>query len=174
MRHFLFLNTKGGVGKSTLCEYSYHELVRLGYAVSVDNTDQQKHVTVVECDGAQFCLYDTAGAFTGANLELLEAASSNEVDAKIIIPMSTGKNDNKEVEFLFDELKKLNLFDKSVVVFTKSRKNSKALAMRREEVKALGMPCLKWVMPQLEDFNLGLHSSKTRNEISAFLHEVAL
>ncbi|PCS21201.1 hypothetical protein BTN49_3211 [Candidatus Enterovibrio escicola] len=37
MQHLIFFNTKGGSGKSTLCEYSSKELQRLGHTVSVDS-----------------------------------------------------------------------------------------------------------------------------------------
>lgn len=72
--HIIFFNTKGGVSKSTLCEFSSMELQRLGYKIHVDNIDQQEHVTLIENEDADFFLYDTAGAFTSANVELLKSA----------------------------------------------------------------------------------------------------
>ncbi|MEE7918676.1 ParA family protein, partial [Vibrio parahaemolyticus] len=98
--HIIFFNTKGGVSKSTLCEYSAAELQRLGHRVHVDNTDQQQHVTLIDNEDAEFFLYDTAGAFTAANVDLLKAAS--EANAMVIIPMNTGKNDLKELDFILD------------------------------------------------------------------------
>ncbi|MFW1480299.1 ParA family protein, partial [Vibrio parahaemolyticus] len=95
--HIIFFNTKGGVSKSTLCEFSSTELQRLGYSVHVDNTDQQEHVTLLENEQADFFLYDTAGAFTAANVELLKAAA--DVNSLIVIPMNTGVNDLKELDF---------------------------------------------------------------------------
>ena len=76
--HIIFFNTKGGVSKSTLCEYTSIELQRLGYSVHVDNTDQQRHVTLIENEEADFFLYDTAGAFTADNVDLLKAASGKD------------------------------------------------------------------------------------------------
>lgn len=173
-KHLVFFNTKGGVCKSTLCEYSRRELVRLGYEVSVDNVDQQVHVKTIMNENATYCLYDTAGAFTGHNLDLLKATSANDIDAVIIIPYGTGENDKKEYEFVFNKLEQLGLLGKSRVVFTKTRKNSKYLGMRRNQLNKLGIKYTKWVLPDLEDFKQSVDSSRTRNEISAFLHEVIL
>lgn len=172
MKHVIYFNTKGGVGKSTLCEFSAKELSRLGYSVNVGNTDQQVHVTPVDEHNPDYFLYDTAGAFTGANIDLLEAASL--VDSLIIVPMNTGLNDFKEVPFLVEKLTELDLLDRVRVVFTKARSNSKSLSSRRSDIEALGLRSLKWSMPTLEDFSEQRYTSRTRNEISAFLHEVLL
>ncbi len=170
--HIIFFNTKGGVSKSTLCEYTAAELQRLGYSVNVDNTDQQNHVTIVENESADYFLYDTAGAFTADNVELLKAASSE--NALVIVPMNTGTNDLKEFEFLLAKLDEYCVKDKARFVFTKARTNSKALASRREILASHGMKSTNWVMPMLEDFSKQRQTSRTRNEISAFLHEVIL
>lgn len=170
--HIIFFNTKGGVSKSTLCEYSASELTRIGHQVNVDNTDQQEHVTLLENEQADYFLYDTAGAFTAANVDLLKAAAN--ADSLIIIPMNTGVNDLKELDFIIDRLSEFGVKDKACVVFTKTRQNSKALQLRRETLNAYGLPFANWVMPMLEDFSEQRHTSRTRNEISAFLHEVIL
>lgn len=172
MRHVIFMNTKGGVGKSTLCEYSANELKRLGYKVSVYNTDQQQHVTSVDIDQPDFCLYDTAGAFTEDNVQLLEAAVNAET--QLIIPMQTGKNDAKELPFLVETLNHYGYQNKCTIVYTKTRANSKALTERRGMLSDLGLGAAKWVMPALEDFGEQRNTARTRNEISAFLHEVIL
>lgn len=100
--------------------------------------------------------------------------AARDVDSIIIVPYGTGENDKKEYEFIFSKLKQLNLLDKSKVVFTKTRKNSKYLAMRRKQLDELGIEHIKWVLPDLEDFKQSINSPRTRNEISAFLHEVIL
>jgi len=170
--HIIFFNTKGGVSKSTLCEYTSIELQRLGHSVHVDNTDQQRHVTLIENEEADFFLYDTAGAFTADNVDLLKAAS--EEKALVVIPMNTGKNDLKEFDFLLSKLDEYKVKDKARFVFTKARSNSKALSERRKMLTEHGMDSTCWVMPMLEDFSEQRHTSRTRNEISAFLHEVIL
>ena len=172
MKHIIFLNTKGGCGKSTLCEFSARELARTGHAVSVDNTDQQVHVTLSEIDNADFCLYDTAGAFTGSNMELLKEASSE--NTLIIVPLLTSKNDFKEVPFLTSKLTELNLIDRTKFVFTNVRTNSKSLIERRKQMEALNLEVAKWTMPTLEDFREQRDTSRTRNEISNFLSEIVL
>lgn len=172
MMHVIYFNTKGGCGKSTLCEYTSKELQRLGYSVSVDNTDQQKHVTQIDNDSADFCLYDTAGAFTGANVELLKAASNENVI--VILPLGTGLNDFEEMQFLSEQINNFNLLSRSVVVFTKTRNNSRSLFARKKEVAGLGFKVAKWAMPNLEDFGLKRETTRTRNEISNFIHEVLL
>lgn len=170
--HIIFFNTKGGVSKSTLCEYSAAELQRLGHRVHVDNTDQQQHVTLIDNEDAEFFLYDTAGAFTAANVDLLKAAS--EANAMVIIPMNTGKNDLKELDFILDRLDEFGVKEKARVVFTKTRQNSKSLQARKKTIKERGLIATNWVMPMLEDFSEQRHTSRTRNEISAFLHEAIL
>lgn len=170
--HIIFFNTKGGVSKSTLCEFSSLELQRLGYSVHVDNTDQQEHVTLIESEQADFFLYDTAGAFTAANMDLLKAAA--DVRSLIVIPMNTGINDLKELDFILARLDEFGVKDKSRIVFTKTRQNSKALQARKATVLERGLTPINWVMPMLEDFSEQRDTSRTRNEISAFLHEVIL
>ena len=170
--HIIFFNTKGGVSKSTLCEFSSLELQRLGYRVHVDNTDQQEHVTLIENEQADFFLYDTAGAFTAANVDLLKAAA--DVKSLIVIPMNTGVNDLKELDFILARLDEFGVKDKSRIVFTKTRQNSKALQARKATVIERGLTLINWVMPMLEDFSEQRDTSRTRNEISAFLHEVIL
>ncbi|WP_279147211.1 ParA family protein [Photobacterium carnosum] len=171
-KHIIFFNTKGGVCKSTLCEYTAGELQRIGKSVSVDNTDQQTHVTTILNDDAEYCLYDTAGAFTTNNIELLKACV--DVDALIVVPMNTGKNDLKELNFLVDRLNEYGLKEKSKFVFTKTRSNSKALISRREVLAALGLNACDWVMPMLEDFSEQRDTKRTRTEISNFLNEMVL
>lgn len=170
--HIIFFNTKGGVSKSTLCEFSSKELQRLGYSVHIDNTDQQKHVTLIEHESADYFLYDTAGSFTTANVDLLKAAS--EVEALIIIPIRTGNNDFEEVDFLLSQLEMYGVKDKAKFVFTQTRPNSKSLANKRNILLKNGFDSAKWVMPSLDDFSEWRDTSRTRNEISAFLHEVIL
>lgn len=170
--HIIFFNTKGGVSKSTLCEYTSMELQRLGYEVHVDNTDQQRHVPLIENESANYFLYDTAGAFTSDNVDLLKAAS--QAESLIIVPIRTGNNDFEEVEFLLSQLEKYGVKDQAKFVFTQTRPNSKALANKRTVLLTHGFKSVNWVMPSLEDFSEKRHSSRTRNEISAFLHEVIL
>ncbi|ODS09725.1 ParA family protein [Vibrio scophthalmi] len=170
--HIIFFNTKGGVSKSTLCEFTARELKRIGYGVHVDNTDQQEHVTLIDNEDADYFLYDTAGAFTADNVELLKAAA--EAKSLIIIPMNTGVNDLKELDFILSRLDEYGVREKARVVFTKTRQNSKALQARRVTLKERGLDSINWVMPMLEDFSEQRETARTRNEISAFLHEVIL
>lgn len=173
-KHIIFFNPKGGVGKSTWCERTAMELERLNYLVSVENTDQQVHITLRENEEAQFCLYDTMGAYSSANMKLVSAASNSNVDALIIVPTSTSKNDFKDIDFLKTQLKKNNMLDKTIFVFTKVRKNSVSLKKRRKQLSKLGFKYCKYSMPILEDFSEERDTARTRNEISAFLHEVLL
>lgn len=170
--HLIFFNTKGGVSKSTLCEYTSSELQRLGYKVNVENTDQQLHVNLIDDTDADYFLYDTAGAFTADNVELLQAASN--ADALIIVPMNTGKNDLKELEFLLSKLDEYGVKDKTRFVFSKTRPNSKALAMRRATLSEHGMSAVSWIMPMLDDFGEQRDTKRTRSEIKTFLDEVIL
>lgn len=172
--HIVFMNTKGGVGKSTLCESSGNELKRLGYVVSLNNTDQQKHILVNGLNEADYFLYDTAGAFTQENVQLLEALSNPTVNGKIIVPLGVGKNDLKEVDFMIENLNKFNLLDRTVFVFMRTNPMRKSLRESREQLIQKGLNVSRWVMPDLEDFGQGRTTSRTKNEISQFLNEVIL
>lgn len=170
--HIIFFNTKGGVSKSTLCEYSSRELRRSGYAVSVENTDQQNHVTLINNENADFFLYDTIGAFTAKNTELLKAAKHEK--AVIIIPMNIGKNDASELPFLISRLEKFGIKEKSHIVFTKTRKNSKLLKERKQLIIDGGLNLIDWVMPTLDDFADLKDTKRTKSEIEDFLKESIL
>ena len=172
--HIVFMNTKGGVGKSTLCEYSGNELSRLGYLVSINNTDQQQHVDVNNLDEADFYLYDTAGAFTQDNIKLLEALSNPKVNGKIIVPLGVGKNDLKEIDFLIKNLVEYNLVDSTYFVFMRTTVTRKAYKKAKELLKTKNVNICKWVMPDLEYFGQGIIAPRTTNEISQFLHEIVL
>ena len=173
--HILQMNTKGGTGKSTLTEYMGAELSRLGHVVSISNTDQQEHVTVASVDNSDFYLYDTAGAFTEDNVRLLNAIGSNpDLAARIIVPISTGKNDRKEVPFLIESFNEYGVLDRVVFVINKARQHSAAVTATKEYIKSLGLTVARSVIPQIEDFAQGRHTTRTRNEISALIHEVIL
>lgn len=170
--HIILFNTKGGTAKSTLCEYISKELQRLNHSINVDNTDQQKHVSIIDNDDADFYLYDTAGAFTTDNVDLLEASASEK--SLVLIPIGTGKNDFLELDFLIDNLEKCGVLDKSKFVFTKARANSKSLKSKRDLLKSKGLNVCKYVMPTLEDFSEQRYTTRTTNEISQLLHEIIL
>lgn len=171
-KHIIFFNTKGGVCKSTLCEYTSKHLQKMGNSVSVDNTDQQLHVTTILNDDAEYCLYDTAGAFTVKNIELLKACVN--VNAIIIVPIGAGKNDFKELNFLVEKLTEYGLKEKAIFVFTKTRKNSTALTERRQLLASYQLNSCVWVMPTLNDFAEQLDTLRTQSEINDFLNEVIL
>lgn len=172
MKHIILLNTKGGCGKSTIAEYTANELQRLGHRVELVNLDQQQHVKERADSEAEICIYDTPGVFAAETLELLNAA--RDANTLVIIPLGSGQNDTKEIPFLTEQLTEYGLIDRCVFVFTKARANSKALAERRQMLESGGHRVAKWVMPMLEDFSEQRDTARTRNEISAFIHEVIL
>ena len=168
--HIIFLSTKGGVGKSTLTRYTHNELTRLGYIVNVFNCDQQNHVDVISEQDPHFCIYDTAGAFTGDTVTLLQnAAESTEDNVQIVIPTGTGANDRKELPFIINEVDKVGLLDKTTVVITRTRVNSKARKDTTALLQEMSVNVSPWWMPTLEDFSEQRDTSRTRNEISSFI-----
>lgn len=170
--HVILFNTKGGTSKSTLCSYLSYELQELNYSVSVGNTDQQKHVDVIDNDEADYFLYDTAGSFTSDNIDLLRASVLE--NAIILIPLNTGNNDFKEIEFLINNLKNIGVLEKSKFVFIKTRANSKALKEKRELLKSKGVFVCDYIMPLLEDFSEQRHTKRTKKEINTLLNEILL
>lgn len=92
----------------------------------------------------------------------------------VIVPMKTGKNDFKELDFLVARLNEYGLKEKSKFAFTKTRANSEALLSRHESLAELGLNSCNWVMPMLEDFSKQRETKKTRAEMNIFLNEVIL
>lgn len=174
--HLIVINSKGGVGKSTVVEYFAHELVRTGFVVSVSNTDQQQHVAIVDNQESDFYLYDTAGAFTEQNVTLLSAAGGlDSSEVKVIVPVGTGKNDRKEIPFMMSALAEYGISkEKIIFLITKARRHSKATITLKEYLAEAGVNYCGWTIPQLEDFAQGRHTSRTRSETSAILNEIVL
>lgn len=168
-KHLIFFNTKGGVSKSTLCEYSARHLSK-NHKISVESTDQQNHVTLIKNESADFFLYDTIGAFTDQNIELLQ--SSKSADSLIIVPMNIGENDFNELDFLIRRLDEYGLLNKSFFVLTKSRKNSKLLKERKKIINNHNLNLIEWVMPSLDDFAAKRNTKRTNEEIQNFIKEI--
>lgn len=171
--HVIFFNTKGGVSKSTLCEYLARELELKGKLISVYNTDQQQHVKKINNNNSDFFLYDTIGAFTAKNQNLLIAAAEKK-ESLIVVPMNTGENDFNEIGFLVENLNKYNVINKTFFVFTKTRKNSKLLRKRKEDIKKMNLNFLDWSMPMLDDFAEKKDTKRTKIEINMFMQELKL
>ena len=170
--HIIFLNTKSGVGKSTLCKYSYHELTRLGCLVETHNTEQQCHLSQTErMDETDFILYDTTGAFTDDNIDLLHAAAELD-DVVIVVPITTGHNQVEELDFMISSLNELKLLDKTRFVLSKVCPNTSSVVRRKMELQLRDVNIMKWSFPLLEDFSNQRHTSRTRNEVSQFLKEI--
>ena len=131
----IFLNTKSGVGKSTLCEYSYHELTRLGCLVETYNPEQQCHLSQTEkMDETDFILYDTTGGFTDDNIELLHAAAELD-DVVIVVPITTGHNNTEELDLMISRLNLLKLLDKTRFVLSKVCPNTTSVVRRKMDLQ---------------------------------------
>ena len=168
--HILFFNTKGGVGKSTLCEYTSRYLSFMNKKVNIENTDQQIHVSLNKDKEADYFLYDTAGAFTDKNMSLLKAV--NKFNAKVIVPIKVGLNDFKEIDFLNEKLNELGIKNNTTVVFTHARKNNKKIKILKEKLNEFGISSFDWVMPFLQDFAFQEDTKRTKNEMDLFLGEL--
>ena len=173
--HTIYFNIKGGVGKSTLCEYSAQQLIRNGHDVSVANTDQQVHVTLIESDTATYFNYDTAGAFTQDNIDLLQAiAADSSLVARIIVPIGIGDNDMLEVDFLIENFVLYGVMNRVSFVFVKTNKRSVAMREVRAELVARGIHVLNYVMPTLDAFARKKTTKRTIAEMDEYLAEIAL
>lgn len=173
--HIVFFNTKGGVGKSTLCEYTARGLERIGYVVESINIDQQQHITERSHNEADHYLYDTQGSFTAANTDLLESLAGAD-DGLLIMPIGLGVNDLKEAQFVLSKLDEYGLVNRTIIVFTRTRKNSRVMAERREQLaeQAKGVRVAEWFMPNLDAFATLKDNKRTINEIDCFVKEVIL
>ena len=172
MKHVIYYFSKGGTGKSSLTQYSASELQRLGFKVQVENIDQQSHVPEQQVDDADFCLYDTPGNYSGQAEELLDAAKG--VDVQIIVPISLSSKDWREFHFLLNQLGSRDLLDNSCFVFNKVDIRNPDLQDRKETLKSLKLNYAKKIIPHMVAIEREQETSRTRNVISAMLHEVIL
>lgn len=167
------LNTKGGSGKSNLVTFS-SSVLKNTYkrSVSVFNLDQQIHVSVSNEDNPDFIFFDTIGAFAGKTLSLIERMKKDS-NAIIIVPVGSGKNDQREYKFVFDKLTELGVIDKTVFVLTKVRPSAKSVSDSRALLQSMGANVAKATISLLEDYaQERLTSSRCVNEISRLLNEI--
>lgn len=172
MKFIIFYDLKGGVCKSTLCHYTSKHLESEGKKVQVQTTDRQKHVLETGMiKDADHKLFDCIGAHTDENERLLQAAEKSD-DVTLVVPITTGENDFKELPFIIEILKKHNLLSKAKFVLTKTRANTKIIEIRKKTLKANNLTVMNYTMPLWEDFNQQKQTAKTKNSISKFVMEL--
>lgn len=152
MKYLIFYSSKGGVGKSTFAKITHQVLADNNQKrVAGDDTDPQQHYgdwliknphLVSSEEDAQYFVYDTQGAHTSENIELLNAA--REEDAIILIPIKPSFDDLKEAERISKRLSKIGVMDKGVFFFNGCVANSN-YQLYRDQLSKLGRVAKKQI-----------------------------
>lgn len=168
-----FINTKGGSGKSTLCDLMSHVLRLSKNQVACFNLDDQHHVSesAENLDNADYALFDTMGAFHTETLELLEDIKKDD-QAIIICPVGTGYTDQKEYDFVISEFKKHNVLDKTIFVLNRVNARTKAVKECRDILKSKGVKVSRASISYLEDYAQRRYTGRCVSEISMLIHEI--
>jgi chromosome partitioning protein len=178
LKYIILYSTKGGVGKSTLAKLIHTVLSNNNLRkVAGDDTDPQQHYAnwmvehknnVVNEKDADFFIYDTQGAHTQTNIDLLDAAKDE--DALIMIPVRPSNDDLKEAERIAERLSKINILHKCVFVLNGCVANSN-YSSYIERLNSYGIKVARKCINSRKAFS---DEPKTReiNDISALLLEV--
>lgn len=180
MKYIILYSTKGGVGKSTFAKLIHTVLSNNNLRkVAGDDTDPQQHYanwmienkknSVNEKD-ADFFIYDTQGAHTQTNIELLNAAKNE--DALIIIPVRPSNDDLTEAERIAKRLIKLDVLHKCVFVLNGCVANSN-YSYYIDKLNSYGIKVARKKINSRKAFS---DNPKVReiNDISALLLEVLI
>lgn len=177
MRYLIYYSSKGGVGKTTFAKISHLVLADNNQKkVAGDDTDPQQHYAdwmslhknlVSSEEDAEFFIYDTQGAHTSANAELLTAAC--DADAVILIPVKPSSDDLKEAQRIANRLTQLNVMDKAIFFLNGCVANS-SYSNYRVELAKLGKVARK----QINNRKAFAETPTSReiNDVSALLLEV--
>ena len=179
MKYIVFYSSKGGVGKTTHAKMTHLVLGNNNQKkVAGDDMDPQQHyadwmannphLVSSEID-ADFFIYDTQGAHTEKNIELLTAIKG--VDAVILVPVRPSQDDMKEVRRIVTRLNKIGVLDK-VVFFLNGCVANSNYSKYKEELATYGRVAKKQINTRVAFSD----NPKTReiNDISALLLEVLL
>ncbi|EGU42458.1 ParA family protein [Vibrio scophthalmi] len=179
MKYILFYSSKGGVGKSTHAKLTHLVLGNNNQKkVAGDDMDPQQHYAdwmannshlVSSEDEADFFIYDTQGAHTEKNIELLTAVK--DVDAVILVPVRPSKDDMKEVRRIVSRLDKIGVLDK-VVFFLNGCVANSNYSEFKDELAAFGRVAKKQINNRIAFSDNP--TTREINDISALLLEVLL
>ena len=178
MKYIIYYSSKGGVGKSTHAKLAHLVLGNNNQKkVAGDDMDPQQHYAdwmannpeLVSKEEADFFIYDTQGAHTDKNVELLTAAK--EVDSIILVPVRPSKDDMKEVSRMVQRLDKVGVLDK-VVFFLNGCVANSNYKPYRDELSKYGRVAKKQINTRIAFSDAP--RNREINDISALLLEVLL
>lgn len=178
MKYIIIYSTKGGVGKSTFAKCSHLVLSLLERRkVGGEDLDPQQHYAdflaahshLSTSENAEFFIYDTQGAHTEKNAELLNAAGG--VDSLIIVPVRPSSDDLKEARRITERLKNHGVMDKTVFVLNGCH-HSKDYSRYIAELKELGRVANKRINTRTAFAEVP--KQKELSDFSQLLHEVVL
>lgn len=179
MKYIIFYSSKGGVGKSTHAKLAHMVLGNNNRKkVAGDDMDPQQHYAdwmnsnpnlVATEDEADFFIYDTQGAHTDKNVELLTAAK--DVESVILIPVRPSKDDMKEVRRMVPRLEKIGVLNNVVFFLNGCVANSNYKGFR-DELATFGRVAKKQINNRIAFSDTP--RAREVNDISALLLEVLL
>lgn len=179
MKYIIQYSTKGGVGKTTFAKLLHTVLARLErYKVTGEDLDPQQHYAdwlaanpelVVTEKEADFFLYDTQGAHTDTNKQLLQAVKN--VDALIIVPVRPSVEDVKEARRIGKRLAEAGVLDKAIFVLNGCH-HSKDYNWYIAELKMIGAVAKKRI--NTRSAFAETPRNKELSDFSQLVHEVIL
>ncbi|MDP2544690.1 ParA family protein [Photobacterium damselae subsp. piscicida] len=179
MKYIVFYSSKGGVGKSTFAKITHFVLANNNQKkVAGDDTNPQQHYADWMNANSSLCsneevadyfIYDTQGAHTEVNIEILTACKTE--NAVILIPVKPSDDDIKEAKRIATRLKQLNVIDKAIFFLNGCVANSN-YKKYREELCSLGRVARK----QINNRKAFAETPTQReiNDVSALLLEVLI
>ena len=180
MKYLIHYSTKGGVGKSTISKIAHQVLADNNQKkVAGEDLDPQQHYAdwmgknaslVSSEESSDYFIYDTQGAHTKANEELLCAVKS--VEAIVLIPVRPSIDDMKEAERIATRLKRIGIQNKCIFFFNGCIANC-SYKDYREVLEGFG---IKVARKQINTRKAFAEKPTLReiNDISALLLEVLL
>ncbi|WP_150149726.1 ParA family protein [Candidatus Enterovibrio escicola] len=179
MKYIIFYSTKGGVGKSTNAKMAHLVLAQNNLKrVAGEDIDPQQHYAdwleahpelVSRAEHAHFYIYDTQGAHTEKNIELLNA--TKEVQAVILVPVRPSKDDIKEAKRIAKRLTKIGVMDKVIFFLNGCVANSNHQSYR-DDLISIGRVARKQINARVAFAENP--KSREDNDMSALLLEVLL
>lgn len=176
--YLIFMASKGGVGKTTLCRQIARELHRVGKRVQGHDYDPQQHFArFVEVNPAMFrdepdfTLVDTQGAHTQTNIDIMKGMKNEK--ALFVVPFRATEDDYTEALRMRDRLGDAGLLDKTIFVLNGIHRENDKDAKHYRELLSPTVNIARSAFVHRKAYAKE-PDSKVINEVSRFINEVIL